>query len=69
MLGKGKAPLTAQQIAERANRRRVDKEKLQQVVTASTNPVFNLTPSPRPIKVDARVISCKLEKLQFLKFL
>ena len=64
MYGKGKAPLMAQQIAraERANRRRVDKEKLQQVISVSTNPVFNLTPSLGLIKVDAGVISPELVK-------
>ena len=31
-------------------------------MTVSTNPIFNLTPSPRPIKVDAGVISPKLVK-------
>ena len=64
MSRKGKAPLMVQQIAraERADRRRVDKEKLQQIITISINPIFNLTPSPRPIKVDARVISSELVK-------
>ena len=61
---KGKAPLTAQQIAraERADRRRADKEKLQQVIIVSTNPTFNLTPLPGPIRVDEGIISPKLVK-------
>ena len=59
MSDKGKASLTAQQIAraERSDRRRVDKEKLQQVITITTNPAFNLTPSPRPIKANEAVVS------------
>ena len=59
MSKKGKAPLIAQQIAraERADRRRGDKEKLQHVITVSTNPAFNLTPSPRPITVDEGIAS------------
>ena len=53
MSDKGKAPLTTQQIAraERAEKRRVDKEKSQQVITVTTNPTFNLTPSPGPIRL------------------
>ena len=41
MSDKGKAPLTTQQIAraERAEKRRVDKEK-PQVITVTTNPAF-----------------------------
>ena len=64
MSKKGKALLTAQQIAraERVNRRRADKEKLQQVITVSTNPAFNLTPSPRPIRVDEGIFSPELIK-------
>ena len=64
MSEKRKAPLMAQQIAraKRADRRRVDKEKLQQVITISINPIFNLIPFPGPIKVDAGVISSKLVK-------
>ena len=64
MLDKGKAPLIAQQIAraERANRRRADREKSQQVLTVSTNPAFNLTPSPGPIRVDEGIVSPKLVK-------
>ena len=64
MLDKGKAPLTAQQIAraERANRRRADREKSQQVITVSTNPAFNLTPSPGPIRVDKGIVSLELVK-------
>ena len=64
MLEKGKAPLTTQQIAraERTDRRRVDIEKLQQVITISTNPTFNLTPSPGPIRVDEGIVSPKLVK-------
>ena len=59
MSDKEKAPLTAQQIAraERAERRRADKEKSQQVITITTNPAFNLTPSPGPIRVDETVVS------------
>ena len=64
MSNKGKAPLTAQQIAraERAEKRRVDKEKSQQVITVTTNPAFNLTPSPRPIRADEVVVSPELVK-------
>ena len=64
MLNIGKAPLRAQQIAraERAERRRVDKEKSQQVITVTTNPAFNLTPSPGPIKVDEAIDSPKSVK-------
>ena len=59
MSDKGKAPLTAQQIAraERAERKRVDKEKSQQVITVTTNSAFNLTPSPGPIRADEAVVS------------
>ena len=64
MSNKGKAPLTAQQIArvERAEKRRVDKEKSQQVITVTTNPAFNLTPSPGPIRADEVVVSPELVK-------
>ena len=64
MLDKGKAPLTAQQIArtERAERRRVDKEKSQQVITVTTNPAFNLTPSPGPIRTDEAGVSLEVVK-------
>ena len=64
MSNKGKAPLTAQQIAraERADRRRADKEKSQQVIIVSTNPAFNLIPSPRPIRVGEGIISLELVK-------
>ena len=64
MLDKGNAPLTAQQIAraERAEKRRIDKEKSQQVITVTTNPAFNLTPSPGPIRVDEAVVSPELVK-------
>ena len=64
MSDKGKAPLIAQQIAraERADRRRADKEKSQQVIIVTTNPAFNLTPSPRPIRVDEVVVSPELVK-------
>ena len=57
MSGKGKIPLTTQQIAraEMANRQRVDKEKLQ-VVTVSTNPAYNLIPALGPIKVDEGIV-------------
>ena len=62
--GKGKAPLIAQQIAraERADKRQIDKEKLQRVIFVSTNPVFNLIPSLGLIKVDGEVISPELVK-------
>ena len=64
MSDKGKAPLTAQQIAraERAKKRRIDKEKSQQVITVTTNPAFNLTPSPGPIRADEAVVSPELVK-------
>ena len=64
MSDKGKAPLTAQQIAraERAEKRRVDKEKSQQVITVTTNSAFNLTPSPGPIRADETVVSLELVK-------
>ena len=64
MFGKGIVPLTTHQIArvERADRRRADKEKLQQVITAFTNPAFNLTPSLGPIRVDEGIVSPKLVK-------
>ena len=64
MSKKGKVPLTAQQIAraERADRQRADKEKLQQVMTVSTNPTFNLTPSLGPIRVDEGIVSLELLK-------
>ena len=64
MSEKEKVPLTAQQIArvERADRRRADKEKLQHVITTSTNPTFNLTPSSRPIRVDEGIVSHELVK-------
>ena len=64
MSDKGKAPLTTQQIAraEKAKKRRVDKEKSQQVITVTTNPAFNLTPSPGPIRADEAVISPELTK-------
>ena len=64
MSEKGKAPLTAQQIvrAKRANRRRADEEKIQRVITVSTNPAFNLTPSSGPIRVDEIIVSPKLVK-------
>ena len=63
MSDKGKAPLTAQQIArvERAEKRRVDKEK-SQVITVTTNLAFNLTPSPGPIRADEAVVSPELVK-------
>ena len=63
MLDKGKAPLTAQQIAraERAEKRKVDKER-SQVITVTTNPAFNLTPSPGPIRADEAVVSPELVK-------
>ena len=64
MSDKRKAPLTAQQIAkaERAEKRRVDKEKSQQVITVTTNPAFNLTPSPGPIRFNETVASPELVK-------
>ena len=64
MSDKGKAPLLAQQIAraERAEKMRVDKEKSQQVIIVATNPAFNLTPSPGPIRADEVVVSPKLVK-------
>ena len=64
MSDKGKAPLTAQQIAraERAEKRRVDKDKSQQVITVTTNPAFNITPSPGPIRADEVVVSPELVK-------
>ena len=64
MSDKGKAPLIAQQIAraERAEKRRVDKEKSQQIITITTNPAFNLTPSPGPIRADEVVVSRELVK-------
>ena len=64
MSDKGKAPLTAQQIAraERAEKRRVDKDKSQQVITITTNPTFNLTPSPGPIRADETIVSPELVK-------
>ena len=64
MSDKGKAPLTAQQIAraKRAKKRRVEKEKSQQVITVTTNPAFNLTPSPGPIRADEAVVSPELVK-------
>ena len=64
MSDKGKAPLTAQQIAraERAEKRRVDKDKLQQIITVISNPAFNLTPSPGPIRSDEPVASLELVK-------
>ena len=64
MSDKGKAPLTAQQIAraERVEKRRVDKDKLQQIITVTTNPAFNLTPSLRPIRSDEPVASPELIK-------
>ena len=64
MSDKGKAPLTAQQIAraERAEKKRVDKEKSQQVIIVTTNPAFNLTPSPGPIRADVAIVSPELVK-------
>ena len=64
MSDKGKAPLTAQQIAraERAEKRRVDKDKLQQIITVTSNPAFNLTPSPGPSRADETVTSPELVK-------
>ena len=64
MSEKRKAPLTIQQIAkaERAIRRRVEKEKLQQVIIVSTNLAFNLTPSLGPIRVDEGIVSLELVK-------
>ena len=64
MSDKGKAPLTAQQIArvERAERRRVDKEKSQEVITVITNPAFNLNPSPGRITADEVVVSSESVK-------
>ena len=64
MSNKGKASLTAQQIAraERAEKRRVDKEKSQQVIIVTTNPTFNLTPSPGPIRADEAIVSSELVK-------
>ena len=64
MSDKGKAPLTTQQItrAERAEKKRVDKEKSQQVIIVTTNPAFNLTPSPGPIKADEAIVSPELIK-------
>ena len=64
MSDKGKAPLIAQQIAraKRAERRRVDKEKSQQAITVTTNPTFNLTPSPGPIRANEAVVSPELVK-------
>ena len=64
MSDKGKAPLTAQQIAraERAKKRRVDKDKSQQIITITTNPAFNLTPSPGPIRADEIVVSLEFVK-------
>ena len=67
MSDKGKAPLTTQQIAraeraERAEKRRADRNKSQQVITITTNPAFNLTPSPGPIRADEKVTSPKLVK-------
>ena len=64
MSDKGKAPLTAQQIAraERVEKKRVDKEK-QQVITVTTNLAFNLTPSPGSIRADEAVVSPELNTL------
>ena len=64
MSDKGKAPLTAQQIAraERAEKRRANKDKSQQVITVTTNPAFNLTPSPGPIRSDEMIVSPELVK-------
>ena len=64
MSDKGKAPLTAQQIAraERAEKRRVDKDKLQQIITVTSNLAFNLTPSLGPSRANETVTSPKLVK-------
>ena len=64
MLGKGEALLIAQQIArvERANKRRVDKEKLQEVLNVSNNLVYNLTPSLGYLRVDEGIVSLELVK-------
>ena len=64
MLDKGKAPLTAQQIAraERAEKRWANKDKSQQVITVTTNPAFNLTPSSGPIRFDKTIVSPELVK-------
>ena len=64
MSDKEKAPLTAQQIAraKRAEKRRVDKDKLQQIITITSNPAFNLTPSLGPSRADETVTSPELVK-------
>ena len=64
MSNKGKALLIAQQIAraERAEKKRVEKEKSQQVIIVTTNPTFNLTPSPGPIRADEAVVTPELVK-------